>query len=790
MRRDAFEKKSARSIARASRLALVICFSLNSNILNAIGVDGGRNAPKISQSVSDGAVKVERVGKEIEGNINIEDALEAAQHVDVTIGFIGVGFNEVRNKDGLLTGYILETVVPGGAAAKSGLHQGDVITHINGEPAANKSLKRIIEVSPGSLLNFSVSRGLEGFEIWVSVSAKKSKKAQFLWKGKIFSVDKTVHDSNRENIVLIMKSESIALDDKQSFLDSLSIMSNEQLVRSADIFKTERRILEDLHLDYQEKILEMNNAHLPSSNKCVRKQQLTDGSYKTFVQEEHTHRLTKVAAERTSRIVASAYLDGVVKLWDVDSAREIATLSENGKPLNNLAFSADGRFLAGSTKASTIRIWSVEDKRELESIKEDGEAINALVFSNDGNYLASANATGVITLREAKKYQVITSLRSSSKSVNALAFAPNGDILASVVVDQFMGRVSSAIELWDVKERKIIATLKGSAREINSVSFSPDGRMIASGVWQEGGREAFNIRLLDVKTGNEVSILKGHVGYVTSVIFSPDGKYLYSASIDDTVRKWEVSTGKQLAMYREDMDGLTTMVMTPNGRFLVRGGRQGKIGIRNLETDLEQAYLVRPVRALLASDLKTIATVQSPVSIFNLKTGALATFAKSSKENHVHSASISSDGGLLARLIDDHVQIIDTRDGHHVSRFDIQDKSKTGLQSYLKHDVKLSPETGFVITSFREYLKDAPLLESAISIWRKDGKHIFSDNRTVNPFEIGSFLEARASRNEEMIAISNGIKTSVINLLTAKEELYDIQGHVHSFSPDGLPLIQ
>jgi transducin (beta)-like 1 len=58
-------------------------------------------------------------------------------------------------------------------------------------------------------------------------------------------------------------------------------------------------------------------------------------------------------------ILASASFDSTVKLWDVENAACLHTLSKHTEPVYSVAFSPDGRYLATGSFDRCVNIWNI-----------------------------------------------------------------------------------------------------------------------------------------------------------------------------------------------------------------------------------------------------------------------------------------------------------------------------------------------------------------------------------------------------------------------------------------------
>jgi WD40 repeat protein len=74
----------------------------------------------------------------------------------------------------------------------------------------------------------------------------------------------------------------------------------------------------------------------------------------------HNNSVRSITFSPDGKYLASGSDDTTVKLWSVESQKEIATLQGHRKDVTSVAFSRDGNYLASGSKDSTIKLWSVE----------------------------------------------------------------------------------------------------------------------------------------------------------------------------------------------------------------------------------------------------------------------------------------------------------------------------------------------------------------------------------------------------------------------------------------------
>jgi len=280
------------------------------------------------------------------------------------------------------------------------------------------------------------------------------------------------------------------------------------------------------------------------------------------VQTGHAAPIYAATFSPDGRIMATGSWDTTIKLWDVQTQKQIRTLSGHRLFVNDVAFSPDGQLLASASYDMTVKVWDVSTGQEHGTLSGNDRAVACVAFSPDGQMIASGSENNRIRLWNVAGMRAITSFAGSGRGVDSVAFSPDGRVLAGA----FGGPEWGEVRLWELPSGKPLGVLRGHKARVSDVAFSSTGSILASASWDH------SIKLWDYAAQREIVTLNGHDKEVGCLDFSKDGRLLVSGGFDKVVCLWDATTHTLIRKLPGHKQEVRTVAFSPNRPTLITGG--------------------------------------------------------------------------------------------------------------------------------------------------------------------------------------------------------------------------
>jgi RNA polymerase sigma factor (sigma-70 family) len=308
--------------------------------------------------------------------------------------------------------------------------------------------------------------------------------------------------------------------------------------------------------------------------------------------DAHQSQVHTVAFSPDGKTLASAAWNGPSQLWDVASARLIATSGVNAESVFTLAFHPDGRSLVLSGRDHKVHWCNSRTAAVSRTQLWKQESYPVAIGFGDGKTLVAGYGQQLVHLAEMQQAAKVIPLAGDLHSISQIAFAPDGRMLAASSSSR------KEILLWDTVTGRQTRKIDG-VRAAWTLSLSADGRFLAAG-------EDSLVRIWDLDSGKEVVQIRDHPHRIVSLAFSRDGRWLASSCADLAVRLWETASWKQAGLFRGHMGVVKGLAFSSDGQILATGSSDTSVLLWDLSDRFakdRRPPLTRPKLEILWAEL-------------------------------------------------------------------------------------------------------------------------------------------------------------------------------------------
>ncbi|KAK7886125.1 hypothetical protein WMY93_025746 [Mugilogobius chulae] len=310
--------------------------------------------------------------------------------------------------------------------------------------------------------------------------------------------------------------------------------------------------------------------------------------------EIRTNRLSMVQfcqACPTSNLLAIAYSNYGVELWDLESNKKMADCRGHLSWIERLQFSPDGSKLLSCSDDQTVRLW--ETKKVYTS--------SAVCLKRDSDVLFSDEEIIVSAADYCNRLQVLLQSEEKSSRVRCTCLCKQPSIMA-------VGQEDGGVQVLEVPSGKMLASLQGHTKTVFHCQFTQNGQMLITSSedttirmwrWQSGECKVLqghkeqvrgfsllsntSSRLLSwsfdgtVKSGQQLQDIDAHKGAILSCHVSPDGSMFASTSADLTVKVWRCDTWECVHSLTGHSECVRSCRFSWDGRRIATGDDNGEI---------------------------------------------------------------------------------------------------------------------------------------------------------------------------------------------------------------------
>lgn len=130
-----------------------------------------------------------------------------------------------------------------------------------------------------------------------------------------------------------------------------------------------------------------------------------------------------------------------LKVWDLNTGRELRTLHGHGNSVLCVAMRADGEIAVSGSRDKTLKVWDLRTGRELRTLTGHSGSVNDVRLVQEGTIAISGSSDTTVKLWNVESGQLLFTLEGHAKEVTAVAFG--GRYV-------FSGADGNTIKMWEM----------------------------------------------------------------------------------------------------------------------------------------------------------------------------------------------------------------------------------------------------------------------------------------------------------------------------------------------------
>jgi len=261
-----------------------------------------------------------------------------------------------------------------------------------------------------------------------------------------------------------------------------------------------------------------------------------------------------------------------IEIWDLPARKRTAVAHGHSGGVLALDFSPDGQTLASASLDGSVRLWDPGTGELRTTLLETVGADDVLRFSANGSQLHGVDVAGRWLVWRSQASRSAARLHESLDHLISTAWDPSAEYWGAVIDD-------TDLEIRKAGAREVDWKMPWNAGEATSYAIRPAGKHVAVGL-RNGAIQLFG------RQRSSLSLTASHAA-IRAMAFDPSGERLVAGGDDGKVRCWNVARGEVLCEHGDGGGRIFAVATAHDGRRLAFAGEDQIVRV----TDDRQASI-------------------------------------------------------------------------------------------------------------------------------------------------------------------------------------------------------